>query len=113
MDMNIPSVLCILASSFSCKVGLPYPRDNAALLNWSQPPCPRQNSAIYINEQFLLRINEQPGQGTLAKKATKWESHQYEWTLHSESVNDAGWKKFFAWGEHLESLWCLLASWPH
>lgn len=27
---------------------------------------------------FLLCINEQPGQGTLAKKATKWESHQYQ-----------------------------------
>lgn len=30
---------------------------------------------------FWLYINEQPGQGALAKKATKWESHQYQTEL--------------------------------
>lgn len=35
---------------------------------------------------FWLYINEQPGQGTLAKKATKWESHQYQSELCTVKV---------------------------
>lgn len=75
-------------------------RDNVSFIKLiaaphPHPPCPAEGKTMLL--MFWLYINEQPGQGTLAKKATKWESHQYR-------VNFALWKCEWCW---VKEVYCI------
>lgn len=50
------------------------PRDNVGFIQLA--PASIEGETMLL--MFWLYINEQLGQGALAKKATKWESHQYQ-----------------------------------
>lgn len=54
--------------------GSSHPRDNVGFIKLGTASLEGETMLL----MFWLYINEQPGQGALAKKATKWESHQYQ-----------------------------------
>lgn len=53
----------------------PHTGDNVSVIKLATDSLEGEETMLLM---FWLYINEQPGQGALAKTATKWESHQYQ-----------------------------------